>query len=412
MRIPEHIIDQVRDSNEIVNLVGSYLKLKRKGVNYFAVCPFHHEKTPSFSVNAQKQIWHCFGCNRGGNVFSFVMEYEKVNFIDAVKMLAENAGIELPESGVKEEGESKTAILYKANRAAASEYHKQLMSDEGKIARDYLSDRGIAGEMLKTYGIGLAPGDWEWLNPKLTAKGFDQKSLMEVGLIGRSEQGKIWERFKGRIIFPVLNEAGKVVAFGGRIWADKDTELAKYVNSSESPIYRKGRVLYGLYQTKDDVRKSNQIVLVEGYTDLLSVVASGIKNAAATSGTALTTGQARLAKRYADSAVLLYDGDDAGQKAAVRAAIVLMENGLEVGIVKLPDGSDPDSFVRKEGSEKLKELIADASGYVDFRVGLLTEDELSESTLKARADDLGIPLTEYIKSIIIARLESKEVKRE
>ena len=385
MRIPEHIIDQVRDSNEIVNLVGSYLKLKRKGVNYFAVCPFHHEKTPSFSVNASKQIWHCFGCNRGGNVFSFVMEYEKVNFIDAVKMLAENAGIELPESGVREEGESKSAVLYKANRTAASEYHKQLMSDDGKSARDYLSDRGIAGEMLKIYGIGLAPGDWEWLKPKLTAKGFDEKSLMEVGLIGKNEQGKIWERFKGRIIFPVLNEAGKVVAFGGRIWADNDTEAAKYVNSSDSPIYSKGRVLYGLFQTKEDVRKSNQIVLVEGYTDLLSVVASGVTNAVATSGTALTTGQARLAKRYADSAVLLYDGDDAGRKAAARAAIALMESGFDVRIAKLPDGSDPDSFVREEGSEKLQTLIADAVGYVDFRVGLLSEEELSESTLKVRA---------------------------
>jgi len=203
MRIPEHIIDQVRDSNEIVNLVGSYLKLKRKGVNYFANCPFHHEKTPSFSVNAPKQIWHCFGCNRGGNVFSFVMEYEKVNFIDAVKMLAKNAGIELPESGIKEEGESRSALLYKANRAAASEYHKHLLSDEGAKARDYLSDRGISGEMLKTYGIGLAPGDWEWLKPKLTAKGFDEKSQVEVGLLGKSEKGKIYERFKGIRFFVI-----------------------------------------------------------------------------------------------------------------------------------------------------------------------------------------------------------------
>ncbi len=368
-------------------MIGSYVKLKKTGSNFVGLCPFHNEKTPSFSVSPSKQIWRCFGCSRSGNVFTFIMEYEKLNFVEAVRTLAEKSGIEIPESGSQKSdysgGESKSAVLYKVNRAAASEYHKNLMSDDGEDARKYLSDRGIEGDMLKDYGIGLAPNEWEWLKKKLSGKGFTLKSLVESGLMGRGEQGGTYDRFKNRIVFPVINESGKVVAFGGRVWQE-ESEGAKYINSPESPVYVKGRVLYGLYQTKERIRESNRIILVEGYTDFLSIRAAGVSDAAATSGTALTTGQARLAKRFADSAVLLYDGDSAGQKAAVRAAIVLLGAGFEVKVAQLPDGSDPDSFVRKEGIEKLRELITDALSFVDFRMGIIPEEEVSSSVLKAR----------------------------
>ena len=387
MRIPENIIDDIRNASEVVFVIGSYVKLKKAGSNFVGLCPFHNEKTPSFSVSPSKQIWRCFGCSRSGNVFTFIMEYEKLNFVEAVRTLAEKSGIEIPESDSQKSdysgGESKSAVLYKVNRAAASEYHKNLMSDDGEDARKYLSDREIEGDMLKDYGIGLAPNEWEWLKKKLSGKGFTLKSLVESGLMGRGEQGGTYDRFKNRIVFPVINESGKVVAFGGRIW-NEENEGAKYINSPESPVYVKGRVLYGLFQTKEKIRESNRIILVEGYTDFLSIRAAGVSDAAATSGTALTTGQARLAKRFADSAVLLYDGDSAGQKAAVRAAIVLLGAGFEVKVAQLPDGSDPDSFVRKEGIEKLKELITDALSFVDFRMEIIPPEEVSSSILKAR----------------------------
>jgi len=387
MRIPENIIDDVRNASEVVNVIGSYVKLKKTGSGFVGLCPFHNEKTPSFSVSPSKQIWRCFGCSRSGNVFTFIMEYEKLNFVEAVKTLAEKSGIEIPESGFQqseyEGGESRSAVLYKVNRAAASEYHKNLMSDDGEGARNYLTERGIHGDMLKDYGIGLAPNEWEWLKKKLSGRGFTVKSLIDSGLTGRNEQGGTYDRFKNRIVFPVINESGKVVAFGGRIWQGESTG-AKYVNSPESPVYVKGRVLYGLYQTKEKIRESNRIILVEGYTDFLSIRAAGIGDAAATSGTALTTGQARLARRFADNAFLLYDGDSAGQKAAVRAAIVLLGEGFEVKVAKLPDGSDPDTFVREEGVKKLQELIKNALSFVDFRMGIIRDEELSSSTLKAR----------------------------
>ena len=387
MRIPENIIDDIRNASEVVFVIGSYVKLKKTGSNFVGLCPFHNEKTPSFSVSPSKQIWRCFGCSRSGNVFTFIMEYEKLNFVEAVRTLAEKSGIEIPESSYEkseyEDGESRSAVLYKVNRAAASEYHKNLMSDNGEDARKYLAERGIQGDMLKDYGIGLAPDEWEWLKKKLSGKGFTPKSLIESGLVGRNEQGGTYDRFKNRIVFPVINESGKVVAFGGRIWQGESAG-AKYVNSPESPVYVKGRVLYGLYQTKEKIRESNRIILVEGYTDFLSIRAAGISDAAATSGTALTKGQARLARRFADNAFLLYDGDSAGQKAAVRAAIVLLGEGFEVKVAQLPDGSDPDSFVREKGVEKLREVISNALSFVDFRMGIIRDEEMSSSTLKAR----------------------------
>jgi len=412
LRVPEHIIDNIRDSTEIVSLVGGYVNLKKRGTNFLGLCPFHHEKTPSFSVSLSKQIWHCFGCNRGGNVFSFVMEYERVNFIDAVRTLAEKAGIDIPESKTFEEGESKSAVLYKVNRAAASEYHKQLTGDDGAEAREYLAGRGIAGEMLKDYGIGLAPDEWEWLKGKLSGRGFNESSMISAGLLGKSEQGNSYDLFRGRIVFPVINEAGKVVAFGGRVWKEESGGGAKYVNSPESPVYIKGKVLYGLYQTKESVKKMNQILLVEGYTDFLSIVGAGITNAAATSGTALTQQHARLAKRYADSAVLLYDGDEAGRKAAVRAAVQLMGVGFDIRVAQLPDGSDPDSFVRKEGPEKLNELIGSAAGFVDFRTGIIPEENLSEPALISRevkrvVEELTDLKDELVKNLLLKGFASK-----
>ncbi|RKY50318.1 MAG: DNA primase, partial [Candidatus Neomarinimicrobiota bacterium] len=322
-RIPEHVIEQIKESNDIVDVVSSYISLTRKGQNYWARCPFHQEKTASFSVSPSKQIYHCFGCGAGGNVINFVMTYEKITFPEALHSLADRAGISLEEYTyqLSEEEKSISSQLYELHRLAIDLYRKALKSPEGKTAREYLIKRGLDDETLNTFEIGYAPEAWDTLLKAALMKKFDEKLLISSGLVTESERKKKYDRFRNRIMFPVFDIRGNPVGFGGRVLTGDD-QGAKYLNSPETPVYHKSRILYGLHKSRDAIRKTDKVLIVEGYMDLLQLWQNGFTNIIAGSGTAFTPDHARIIKRFASKAVLCYDGDEAGQKAAVKTGLI------------------------------------------------------------------------------------------
>ena len=382
-RIPEETIDRIRDANDIVDIVGQYVPLKKRGKNYFGKCPFHQEKTASFSVAPDKQIFHCFGCGKGGNVFSFIMEYERVSFIEAVERLAENAGIELPKysPGEKQSSDS-LGPLYDANAFAMRLFEKSLYSDQGSEALKYLQDRGYSEETLKAFHVGYAPDDWETLTEWGPKNDHPLDVLVRAGLvIKKEERNRYFDRFRHRIMFPILNVAGRVVAFGGRALDPDDN--AKYMNSPESPIYRKRKILYGLHHAKDALRQSEQVIVVEGYTDLLRLWDSGIHNVIAVSGTAFTEQHTQILSRYASGALLCYDSDTAGIQATLKAGDMLLQAGLEVRCIKLPDGHDPDTFITEESADAFQEQISSAVSLLQFRIDR-TAGTLNDASSKAK----------------------------
>lgn len=365
--IPEHLVEEVRNASDIVDVVSDYLSLKKSGRNFFGLCPFHPEKTPSFSVNPEKQIFHCFGCGTGGNVFTFVMQEEGVNFPEAVRILAKRAGIEIPEPDEQAVGDAQQReALYYANELAQKFYHERLFAPEGKAALDYLHGRGFTDEGIRAFGLGYAPDAWDALvNHALGAK-MKPEVLQQAGLLNERESGGYYDRFRHRLMFPIANLSGKIVAFGGRR-LDEDEKSPKYINSPESPIYHKSSVLYGLYQGRDAIREAGEAIFVEGYTDVMRLYLAGIKNVVATSGTSLTDLHARLINRYTAKVVLLYDSDTAGAAATMRGADILLAQNLEVRVAELEEGEDPDSFVQKHGAAPLREKLAQALPLLDFK---------------------------------------------
>ena len=364
-KIPEFTIEKVKESNDIVDVIASYIPLKKKGGNYWARCPFHDEKTASFSVSPSKQIYHCFGCGAGGNVLNFVMEYEKLSFLEAVKQLAERANIPLEFEDVSPQEQSDTGKLREMHVQAIELYHQQLFSPQGKAALEYLLSRGLTEETIRTFKLGYAPEDWDFLVSRL-AKDHSPELLMLSGLAVRSEKdGRLFDRFRARVMFPVLDDRGNAVGFGGRLMTAEKTD-AKYLNSPETPIYNKRKILYGLHVTKDTIRKEKKAVIVEGYMDFLQLYQHGYINVVAGSGTAFTDEHARLLRRFADEAVLCYDSDTAGQKAAVRTGFSVMSQKLDCRVVVLPEGEDPDSYLRKEGAEGFFKKEASALPFIEF----------------------------------------------
>ncbi|RMF65877.1 MAG: DNA primase [Calditrichaeota bacterium] len=359
-------------ATDILDLVSGYLTLKKRGQNYFGLCPFHQEKTPSFSVNPEKQIFYCFGCQTGGNVFAFLMQYEGVSFPEAVKMLAQRAGIPLEFEEVDPAHTREVEALYSVNEFAARFYAHTLWSETGKAARDYLASRGLSDDDLRDYGLGYAASGWDHLVKRAQEEQVELSLLEKAGLVVKREAGGTYDRFRDRIIFPIYNLSGKVVAFGGRRLHD-DQDTPKYINSPETAIYEKGKHLYGLYHGRDEVRKLDRAIFVEGYMDLLSLVCHGVRNVAATLGTALTTGQAHLIRRYTKNVVLMYDSDSAGSAATLRGADVLLAAGLAVSVAELPAGHDPDSFVREHGTAAVRELVAEAKNLFDYRLQQVAE---------------------------------------
>jgi len=367
MRIPPHKIEEIRQAVDIVDVVSGSLTLRRRGKNFFGLCPFHQEKTPSFSVNPQMQIFRCFGCGAGGNVFHFVMRMEGLSFPDAVRWLAERAGIPLE---LEEEDREETRLrenLFRANQLAADFYREQLFAPAGKRALSYLRGRGFSDETIEAFGLGYAPDSWDAVLILGQKQGLTPELLEQAGLVIRREGGGYYDRFRDRVVFPLYNLSGRVIGFGARR-LQEDDESPKYINSPETPIYKKGTNLYGLYQAREAVREQDLAVVVEGYTDLISLYQNGLRNVVATLGTALTPEQARLIRRYTRNVVLFYDSDSPGFKAALRGAEIMVSEDIDVKIAAVPTGEDPDSYVRKRGAEAVRSHLDESASLFEFRL--------------------------------------------
>jgi DNA primase len=368
MRISENKIEEIRSAANIVDIISGYVQLRKRGKNFLGLCPFHSEKTPSFTVSEEKQIFHCFGCHIGGNVFKFMMEYEKISFVEAVQELAEGLGIPLEfDQQESDERQTEQEILYDINTEAGRYFSNNLLnSEEGLIALNYFQNRKIKPVTMRAFGLGYAFNGWDNLIRFLQEKKIDIEKALQLGLIGRSPDGRLYDKFSSRIIFPIFSPNGRVVAFAGRILENKEG-AAKYLNSPESIIYTKGRILYGLSHAKDEIRRVDKAILVEGYMDLISLYQNGIKNVVAVSGTALTEEQVLLLSRYTKNVVLLFDADTAGIKAAMRSIELLLKRDFEIKIVSLPQGEDPDSYVNNYGKEKFDELIKSARNFLEYQ---------------------------------------------
>ena len=377
MRYDERIIDQVQNANDIVEVIGQVLPLKRSGRNLKACCPFHSEKTPSFMVQPEKQIFHCFGCGTGGNVFTFLMKYENAGFLEVLRRLAERAGIVLPETSEARRTErSENEKLYEVYDQAAEFYHQQFLDPaKGKIAREYFERRGYTAETAAELKMGWAPDGWRSLLEYLTKKGHAENILLRSGLISQSQtKGTIFDSFRARLLFPIRNLQGKVVAFGGRVLKDGPDAGPKYLNSPENPIFHKRRELFGLQWAKKFIDRENpRLVVVEGYFDFLRLFQAGFKSTVATLGTALTPDHVQLLKRFAGEAIVVYDGDKAGEAASIRGLEVFLEGGMSVRIVRLPAGYDPDDYVEKQGVEAFQKLLDEAGDFFDFKLETLTK---------------------------------------
>ena len=368
MRIPESKIEEIRNSISIVDVISEYVQLRKRGKNYIGLCPFHSEKTPSFTVTEEKQIFHCFGCHAGGNVYKFLMDYKKISFVEAVQEIAEQQGIEInyDDEGFNEK-QSEQEVLYDINTEVARYFSNNLLHDaEGEIARTYFQKRNLKVQTMRSFGLGYAHNGYENLVNFLKEKNIDLEKALQLGLIGRNNDGRVYDKLAGRIIFPIFSPNGRVVAFAGRKLREDDSG-GKYINSPESIVYIKGRILYGLSHAKDDIRKIDKAIIVEGYMDLISLYQAGIKNVVAVSGTALTDDQAQLLSRYTKNVVLLFDADAAGIKASMRSIEILLRRDFDVKISTLPKGEDPDSYVTKFGKEAFDEIIKRAENFLEYQ---------------------------------------------
>ncbi len=363
--IPEELIEEIRLSNDIVDVVSDYVKLEKKGKYLFGLCPFHNEKTPSFSVTPAMQIFNCFGCNKGGNVIHFIMNIENLDFIEAIKLLADRAGIQLPdEKGGKDEENSRLRRqILEINKTAARYFYKNIISLSGTIAREYLKSRNILRDTIKRFGLGYSSTDNEALYKHLLNKGFSKKAIVESGLVIKGRSGDYIDRFRDRLMFPIFDIRGNVIGFGGRVLG---SSMPKYMNSPETIVYNKGKNLYGL----NFARASNKrkLIIVEGYMDVISLHQSGIINSVASLGTALTENQGRLLRKYSEEIIISFDADTAGKAATIRSLDLLSGMGCVVKVLNIPEGEDPDDFIRKNGPDKFRELAENALSLVEYKI--------------------------------------------
>lgn len=372
MYYPDEIVEEVRERNDIVDVVSSYVKLKKSGSNYVGLCPFHNEKTPSFSVSQNKQMYHCFGCGAGGNVFTFVMEYENFTFVEAIKYLAERSGVNLPDIEYSEEARRKTDLktkLYEINRMAANYYYYQLHKEQGKAAYEYLKNRELSDETIKKFGLGYSNKYSDDLYRYLKSKGYDDELLKKTGLITYDEQRGAHDKFWNRVMYPILDINNKVIAFGGRVMGDG---MPKYLNSPETMIFDKSRNLFGLNTAR--LSRTRKMLLCEGYMDVIALHQAGFTNAVASLGTAFTSQQASLLRRYADEVYLTYDSDKAGVKAALRAIPILKEAGLSAKIINMRPYKDPDEFMKALGKEEYEHRMEQAENSFFFEIQVLEAD--------------------------------------
>ena len=375
-RYSDEVINDVRQSNDIVDVISQYVHLKRSGRNFFGLCPFHNEKSPSFSVSPDKQIFHCFGCGVGGNVFSFITQIEGINFVEAVQMLAERANIQLPtlqDNGDSQREELK-AKVYKVNEFTAEFYHQNLYKPQAKMAQEYVKKRQLSNETLKSFKIGFS-GKFDELYQELKKQGFGEREILESGLVNKNERGQYIDRYRNRLMFPICDARGKVIAFGGRVL---DDSKPKYINSPENVVYSKGRNLFGLNVAKKGDLK--RILIVEGYMDVISLHQRGITNVVAPLGTALTEQQGWLLRKNSEQIILSFDSDEAGLKAKLRALDILQNMGCDLRILQMEGAKDPDEYIIKYGNARFNNLVDKALSIIEFKVKILKKDLNLENT--------------------------------
>lgn len=419
MRIPDSKIEEIRNSSDIVDLVSAYVQLKKRGKNFFGICPFHQEKTPSFAVNEEKQIYHCFGCGAGGDVFKFLMEYKSISFIEAVQEMAEHLGIKIEyDQNISSEAQNEQETYYEINLQAAKYFSENLLKNlGGAYARDYLSGRNITDKTMRIFGIGFALPGWDNFVKFAKENNIDLNNAMTLGLIDKKDNGEFYDKFRNRIIFPIFSTNGRIIAFGGRILDDKE-QAAKYLNSPESIIYYKKRSLYGLYHAKDEIRKLNKVILVEGYMDVIALFQGGVKNIVASSGTSLTEEQVQLLSRFSKNVVLLFDADAAGMKASLRSIELLLKQDFEVKIATLPKGEDPDSFINKHGRDEFDEQISKAENFLEYQTtqfkeaGLFDDPTKHAEAIREMVKSAALVVDELKRNLLIKTIAKKFGLRE
>ncbi|KAF0154878.1 MAG: DNA primase [Syntrophaceae bacterium] len=411
MRFDDSKIEEIKSRVDIVELASEYLTLKKAGRNYLGLCPFHQEKTPSFTVNREKQIFYCFGCGEGGNVITLLMKIANKSFPEAIKHLAEKTGVILPVRTFGREGQEKDSLhdeIINLNLRAAQQFSRNLSSPAGKIARDYLLKRAVTNETIKQFRLGYVPDTWRSLTDYIEGSGLSLKLAEQAGLIIAGKEGGFYDRFRGRLIFPIENVFGEIVAFGGRILGEGDP---KYLNSPESPVYIKGKNLYGLQKAKEAIRQSGFCLIVEGYFDAISLWNAGVRNVVATLGTALTRDHLELLRRYTQDAVALFDPDTAGRRALDRSLELFLGANMRARALILPEGCDPDDYVKKYGKDKIEELIAIAPSISDYYIDNVLGDsktfEESRDLVKTAMEFVNKINDEIEKNLFIKRIAEK-----
>lgn len=412
--IPENLLEDILGRLDLVELISGYIPLKKSGRNFKANCPFHHEKTASFMVSPDRQIYHCFGCGESGNAFKFLMRHERMDFPEAVELLAKKTGVELPrhESPERASAASLSSQLYKVNELTLSFYENNLYAENAAATRDYLSKRGISPKTAKEFHLGFAASGWDHLINFLRSKNVSLALMEKAGLILPKDGGGYYDRFRSRVIFPVFDIRLRPIGFGARVL---DASLPKYINSPETPVYTKGRNLFGLNLSKDHIRDADSAIIVEGYLDFIIPYQEGIKNIVASQGTALTPEQIKLLKRYTSNAVMVYDGDTAGQIATLRSLDILIEEGMNVKIVPLPKGLDPDALVRLKGGADFKAMVDNAAGLFDYKLGVLkSRHDIKDAHGKSRiASEMLSTINKFDNAILRAEYSkrlSEEIK--
>lgn len=408
MAFPDSFLQELADRNEITDVVSGYVRLtKRSGSNQFGLCPFHSERTPSFSVSPDKQIFHCFGCGKGGSVIGFIMEIENLSYPDAVYFLANRAGLAVPEDRPDETRRVRERML-ELNRAAAKFFYSQLMASSGMVAQNYVNQRGISAAMVKSFGLGFAPDSWDSLRSAMLAQGFSESELFSAGLIKHGKKGGYYDTFRNRLMFPVIDVRGSVIGFSGRILGDGEP---KYLNSPETLVFNKSRNLFALNLAKKS--KSGYIILTEGNIDVVALHQAGFDSAVASLGTSLTAEQARLMSRYTGQVVIAYDNDDAGKKASQRAIGLLEKLDLTVRVLRMQDAKDPDEYIKLKGAGAFRSLLEHSENHIEYRLQTvegnydLSGDESKVEYLKAAADMLSQLASPVEREVYAMRVAEK-----
>lgn len=411
MAIPEDVINEIKYRNDIETVISQYVTLKRRGKNLVGLCPFHGEKTPSFTVYPETSSFYCFGCGVGGDVFTFTGLIENLDYIESIKHLAEKSGVTLPDSGYDDSMLRLKNRIYDINKETGRFFHSHLLTDEGKWARDYLLGRGLSVSTIKHFGLGAAPDSWDALINHLKSKGYTIEEMLAANVIGKSNRGSYYDRFRRRVMFPIINIRGNVVGFSGRAMPGEDKQGGKYVNTSDTSVYKKSNNLFGMNFAKNHCAES--IILVEGNMDVISLHQAGFKNAVAPLGTAFTEEQANLLARYTKEVLLTMDADEAGQKAIKRASEILEKTGLKTRVISIPDGKDPDEFIKKNGPDRFRALIEGAVSDIEYKLLMAAKDidlDADDGKLKylsAAAEIIAEQSDIMTRDIYIGRLSDK-----